>query len=49
MKKLIIAAAVVSLMAGSAFAEDANQKAGTAAGIVGARVVARLARRERTD
>ncbi|CAN7666734.1 DUF1236 domain-containing protein [Ensifer adhaerens] len=35
MKKLIIAAAVVSLMAGSAFAEDANQKAGTAAGIVG--------------
>ena len=35
MKKLVITAAVAALMAGSAFAQDANREAGTAAGMAG--------------
>ena len=35
MKKLVITAAVAALLAGSAFAQDANKQAGTAAGMAG--------------
>ncbi|MBZ7926910.1 DUF1236 domain-containing protein [Ensifer adhaerens] len=35
MKKLVIMAAVAALLAGSAFAQDANKQAGTAAGMAG--------------